>query len=72
MYESGSKNEKWTVMTYVERCDVSTRVDVRDHGEMMGEERWLEFAQTAQGGKLSEDGIRKRSVDTCAQCKECA
>ena len=70
-YESGSKKETWTVMTYVERRAVSSRVDVRDHEEMMGEKRWLEYAQTPQGGLLSEDGIRKRWIDNCSQCKEC-
>ena len=70
-YESGSQKERWTLMAYVERCEASSRVDVRGHGEMMGEKRWLEFAPIAQSGKLSEDDIRKRSIDNCAQCKEC-
>lgn len=57
-FANGTKKTKWVLMGYIERCEASTKVEVNDHGEVMGEKRWIEFAQTAQGGKMSEDAAK--------------
>ena len=59
-FEAGTAKKRWALMTYVESFSASSSTDITDHGEMMHEKVYLEFAQTARGGKLSEEQAKQQ------------
>ena len=56
----GRRRGKWCLIKYIERVKAASGL-VRDcEGEMMWEKLWMEFSQTARGGKLTEEAAQSQ------------